>query len=86
MCIRDRPVDAGRAGSPHARRGEALYRQEQHPAAVSYTHLDVYKRQALGRQIGAAHDAQAKALGVDLFAGGLGHAGDDVLHLSLIHI
>ena len=34
----------------------------------------------MGRQIGAAHDAQAKALGVDLFAGGLGHAGDDVLH------
>ena len=32
------PVDAGRAGSPHARRGEALYRQEQHPAVYHQRH------------------------------------------------
>ena len=48
MCIRDSPLAVNAAGDPAAglpRHGAAAANPGDRPVPVSYTHLDVYKRQ-----------------------------------------
>ena len=45
MCIRDRPKPAGQPGSAAGTGAWRTAANRTAPEAVSYTHLDVYKRQ-----------------------------------------
>ena len=69
MCIRDRGRPADRPGGPGARGfsgvparpAGGLHRRPRHHGPVSYTHLDVYKRQLPHRP--AAGDHRGRAAG-----------------------
>ena len=88
MCIRDRDgrarhdevIEGGMIGEHQCPDGVGLTVQLHQPGAVSYTHLDVYKRQAQNKT--GLHEAAVTAVGR---IGGVACVAA-VLDLSLIHI
>ena len=78
-----------RAGRPQRTDNCVTAAQSPDPRAVSYTHLDVYKRQPSVHTVDVAHPIHEEGIGLRTHAVDfiiLSNSPEVVLHLSLIHI